>query len=334
MINRQKGIFIGASVVLGVACLGISVLFFKALSTSWEAAQQRDLAYEQLKSLYQAKVFPKSENIKRIQEDQKELEAWETNVSNFLAKASIKADDLTPVRFKQALQKTVQVLASKRSSLILKPYVAENFKFGFDRYLGDSDSLPQAADVPKLAQQLHLIQAVVGELYEANITKLTLVEREAFEADTTEKSGRPIGPPKPTRPTPPASRQGQRPSGSVDTGASDALSPVLSSMLIRQRLTFGFEAKPSALLAVLNRLAAMDAFAVISSVEFKKMDDSITLAEERKKALVKPSEETKKTSVTAATAIDGTRDRLVTDPEREPLLNVVLSVDVYLFKGV
>jgi Tfp pilus assembly protein PilV len=334
MINRQKGIFIGAGVVLGVACLGIGVLFFNALSTSREAEQQRDLAYQELKSLYQSKVFPKIENIKRIQDDQKELEAWEANVSNFLAKASVKADDLTPVRFKQALQTTVRELASKKSEA-LKSFVAGNFKFGFDRYLGDSDSLPQTADVPKLAQQLHLIQAVVRELYEANITKLTSVERETFEADTTERPGRPNAPARPMRPTTPGSRPGQTPSTDSATMKSDAMNPILSSLLTRQRLTFGFQAKSSGLMAAMNRLVAMDAFVVISSVEFTKSGDSVMAAEERKKASAKGSGE-KKTArtATATTAVDVTRDRWVTDPEREPLLDVIVSVDVYLFKGV
>jgi len=330
MINRQKGIFIGVGVVLGVACLGISVLFFKALSTSREAAEQRDFAYEQLKSLYQAKVFPKEENIKRIKDDQKELEAWEASVSNFLAKSSIKADDLTPVRFKQALQNTVRSLASRKSAT-LKPFVGEDFKFGFDRYLGDSDSLPQPTDVPKLAQQLHLVQAVVRELFDANISKLTVVEREVFEAGAGEKSpGRP-SPSRPPRPTP-AYQTGQTSATAADV-KSDAVSPVLSSLLTRQKMTFGFQAKPSALMSVINRLVAMDAFVVISSVEFTKAQDAVLVAEERKKAIVKALEESKTKGAVAPAALEA-RDRLVTDPEREPPLDVTLSVDIYLCKGV
>jgi hypothetical protein len=337
MINRQKGIIIGVGVALGVACLGISVLFFNALSTSRDAAMKRDLAYGELKSLYETKVFPKDDNINRIKTDQKELEAWEANVSNFLAKASIKADDLTPVRFKQALQKTVHQLASKKSKSLNKTYVAEDFKFGFDRYLGDSDSLPQLADVPKLAQQLHLIQAVVGELYDAKITKLTLVEREVFEADATERKGRSGagGGTKPARPTAAASRPTQKPVAATGPVVSDGVNPVLSPLLTRQKLTFGFQAKPSALMGVLNRLAAMDSFAVVTSVEFTKDVDSVMLVEDRKRALLKASEDGKKVGDGGATAVtDITRDRLVTDPEREPPLDVIMSVDVYLFKGV
>jgi hypothetical protein len=330
MINRQKGIIIGVGVVLGVACLGISVLFFKALSTSREAAMQRDSAYEELKSLYQAKVFPKQENVKRVKDDQKELEVWEASVSNFLAKSSIKADDLTPVRFKQALQNTVTSLASRKSAT-LKPFVTDDFKFGFDRYLGNSDSLPQTADVPQLAQQLHLVQAVVRELFDANITKLTVVEREVFEAGAGERQpGRP-GSSRPPRPTP-AFRLGQNTATATDV-KGDGVPPVLSSLLTRQKMTFGFQAKPSALMSVINRLVAMDAFVVVSSVEFTKAQDAVLVAEERKKAIVKALEESKAKGATAPATLEA-RDRLVTDPEREPPLDVTLSVDVYLCKGV
>lgn len=325
MINRQQGIVIGVGALLGVACLVIGVLFFMALSTSSEAEGKRDLAYEQLKSLYQSRIFPSNANIKRMKDDQLVLEAWATEVSNMLTKASVKVDDLTPVRFKQELQKTVRDLAVEKS-LSGKTFVAADFKFGFDRYLGDSDSLPQANDVSQLAQQLQLIRLVVRELYAANIAKLTSVDRDVFEADASEKK-------KGSEPASPRKRKpgGQNPATGSAPAVSDTMNPVLSSMLTRQKLTFGFQAKPVALTAALNRLAAMDAFVVVSGVEFTKSEDSILLAEQRKKDAAKAAEEAK---TTAAPVSDAARDRLVTDPEREPPMNVKLSVDVYLFKGV
>ncbi|MEI6779364.1 MAG: Amuc_1100 family pilus-like protein [Verrucomicrobiota bacterium] len=325
MINRQKGIVIGVGVLLGVACLVIGVLFFMALSTSSEAEGKRDLAYEQLKSLYQSRVFPSNANIKRMKEDQVALEAWALEASNMLTKASIKVDDLTPVRFKQELQKTVRDLAVEKSPAG-KNFAAADFKFGFDRYLGDSDSLPQAGDVAQLAQQLQLIHLVVHELYAANISKLTSVERTVFEADASEKKQGPSTVQSRNR-----RRPGQNSTAGATTAASDTLNPVLSAMLTRQKLTFEFQAKPSALTSALNRLAAMDAFVVVSGVEFAKSEDSILLAEQRKKAAAKAAEETKTTAVPIA---ETARDRMVTDPEREPPVNVKLNVDVYLFKGV
>ena len=295
-----------------------------ALSTSSEAQGKRDLAYEQLKSLYQSRVFPSDANIKRMKGDQVILETWATEASNMLTKASVKVDDLTPVRFKQELQKTVRELAVEKSPAG-KSFVTPDFKFGFDRYLGDSDSLPQTSDVGQLAQQLQLIRLVVKELYGANISKLTSVERTVFEADASEKKqGASSVQPRNKR------KPGQTSTAGATTATSDTLNPVLSSMLTRQKLTFGFQAKPVALTAALNRLAAMDAFVVVSGVEFTKSEDSILLAEQRKKAAAKAAEENK----TAAAVPETARDRLVTDPEREPPMNVTLNVDVYLFKGV
>jgi hypothetical protein len=323
MINRQQGIVIGVGVLLGAACLVIGVLFFMALSTSSEAEGKRDLAYEQLKSLYQSRVFPSNGNIKRMKEDQVVLEAWATEASNMLTKASVKVDDLTPVRFKQELQKTVRDLAVEKSSAG-KNFVASDFKFGFDRYLGDSDSLPQGSDVSQLAQQLQLIRLVVRELYAANIAKLTSVERTVFEADASEKKQGP------SPVTPRKRKPGQSSSAGAAMVVGDTMNPVLSTLLTRQKLTFEFQAKPSALSGALNRLAAMDAFVVVSGVEFTKSEDSILLAEQRKKAALKAAEEVKTTAVSVP---ETARDRLVTDPEREPPMNVKLNVEVYLFKG-
>lgn len=329
MINRQQGIVIGVGAVLGVACLVLGVLFFMALSTSSGAAEQRDQAYEQLKSLYQAKVFPSDANIKRIKEDQVLLEAWAAEASNVLSKAAIQVEDLSPFQFKQELQKTVRELAAEKSPA--GKFVTADFKFGFDRYLGDSDSLPQGSDVAQLAQQLKLIHLVVRELYAANIGRLTAVERDVFEADSADR--RP-GPTPATTKRPPAAtvrRPGQTPTTGASTPASDAMNPVLSTMLTRQKFTFGFQAKPSALLGALNRLAAMDAFLVVSGVEFVKAEDSILLAETRKKEVAKAAEGAKASAGSGAVPPG---DRTVTDPGREPPLNVKLSVDVYLFKGV
>ncbi len=328
MINRQQGIVIGVGAVLGVACLVLGALFFMALSTSSGAAEQRDQAYGQLKALYQAKVFPSDANIKRMKEDQVVLEAWAIEASNMLTKASIKADDLSPFQFKQELQKTVRELAAEKSPA--GKFVTADFKFGFDRYM-DSDSLPQKSDVAQLAQQLKLIHLVVRELYASNIGKLTAIERDVFEADAADKkSGSSSVAPRRAAAAA-ARRPGQTPSTGTAPAETDALSPVLSSMLTRQKFTFGFQAKPSALIAVLNRLAAMDAFLVVSGVEFVKTEDSILIAEQRKKEAAKVAEEAK-TSAASAAVPPG--DRTVTDPGREPPLNVKLSVDVYLFKGV
>ncbi len=314
--------------VLGVACLVLGALFFMALSTSSGAAEQRDQAYGQLKALYQAKVFPSDANIKRVKEDQVLLEAWATEASNVLSRAAIRVEDLTPVRFKHELQKTVRELVAVKSPA--GNFVMPDFKFGFDRYLGDSDSLPQGGDVAQLAQQLKLIHLVVRELYAANIGKLTAVERDVFEADAADKKqgGSSVASRR-------AAAAARRPGQNLATGdgavETDAMSPVLSSMLTRQKFTFGFQAKPAALIATLNRLAAMDAFLVVSGVEFVKAEDSILIAEQRKKDAAKAAEEVK---ASASTAKAPPVDRTVTDPGREPPLNVKLSVDVYLFKGV
>lgn len=328
MINRQQGIVIGVGAALGVACLVLGVLFFMALSTSSGAAEQRDQAYEQLKALYQAKVFPSDANIKRIKEDQGLLEAWATEASNVLSRAAIRVEDLTPVGFKQELQKTVRDLVAEKSPA--GKFVTPDFKFGFDRYLGDSDSLPQGGDVAQLAQQLKLIHLVVRELYAANIGKLTAVERDVFEADAADKKpgGSSVAP---RRAAAAARRPGQTPSTDAAATETDAMNPVLSSMLTRQKFTFGFQAKPSALIGALNRLAAMDAFLVVSGVEFVKAEDSILIAELRKKEAAKAAEGGK---ASAAPAAVSPGDRTVTDPGREPPMNVKLSVDVYLFKGV
>ena len=58
--------------------------------------------------------------------------------------------------------------------------VAPGF-FGFDQYLGQSDSLPASEHVDRLTAQLTIIEKLCEELYAAGIMELRSVSREVFD---------------------------------------------------------------------------------------------------------------------------------------------------------
>lgn len=327
-MKRQQIVLIVCGALLGVFCLGAGWFLFSAMGDRGAAADQRNEAYRDVQKIYGSKVFPSEENIARVNEDQKALEAWLTAASALVHKGDLQIETNSPAVFKQSLQATVRALSSQPG--ILKGKVVESgFKFGFDKYLGDSASLPERDHVWRLTQQLMIIEKVCRELYAANILCLESVQRETFDEVSAEQPQEEQGG---GRRRSRKDRQPER-SAAAPSAAADRAGEFYS----KQRFTFAFQARPTALVEALNRLTAMDLFVVVAQTEFRKTDDPLMKRDTRKK------DKDGKTGagaegIGAAEPADLTAvphaDRIVSDPELEPPVSVKLDIDVYSFEGV
>ncbi|NLF99455.1 MAG: hypothetical protein GX565_04810, partial [Lentisphaerae bacterium] len=100
-----------------------------------------------------------------------------------------------------------------------------------------------------------------------------------------------------------------------------------------QRFSIEFVARPAAVIEALNRLAAMDLFAVVAEAELRKAGDLLAQFNAKKK-----ESSAKLAAEGAAAPVDPAKlshvERIVTDPELEPPVNVKLDIDVYSFEGV
>ena len=323
-MKRHQIIMIVCGLVLAAVCLGAGWFLFTAISAKNAAADQRNQAYEELQGIYNAKVFPSPENIKRIGEDQKSLEAWLVTASNLLHKGDLQVEKKSPTGFKQVLQATVRELSSHPGSLQGK-VVAPGFNFGFDKYLGQSDSLPSAEHVDRLTAQLSVIEKVCKELFAANVLELKAVTREVFdevkEGAQEQKEEAPVR----------KSSRRRRAEASAEPSAPVRAADSGSGIFSKQRFTFEFVARPAAFIDVLNRLAAMDMFVVVAETEFRKTSDP--LAQRAAKAA-----ESAKAPAEGVAAVDPAKlkhvERIVTDPVMEPPVSVKLDIDVYSFEGV
>ena len=321
-MKRNQITLIVCGVLLAGACAAAGWFLFTALADKNAAAAERNLAYEELQNIYRAKVFPSDENISRVAKDEETLEAWLASASNLVHKGDLQIQKMTPTGFKQTLTATVRKLSAQPGSVQGK-VVAAGFNFGFDQYLGQSDSLPQAEYVDRLVAQLEIIEQVCEELYTANILELKAISREVFDVaksddgeQRSESSGRRTG------------RRGDR--GSDDAQQAKAAA-VSSEHIASQRFTFEFQARPEAFIEVLNRLAKMELFAVVADVEVTKSADSLA-AFNAKKSGTGGVKDAAKAEVDLATVPH--IERVVTDPGREPPVNVKLNIDVYSFEGV
>jgi len=323
-MKRQQIILIVCGALMGVVCLGAGWFLFSAMSVRSAAAEERNQASDELKRIYNAKVFPSAENIKRVREDKKALEGWLEATSNLVHKGDLTIDEKTPAGFKQSLQATVRALSAYPGTVKGK-VVESDFKFGFDQYLGESDSLPKSEHVGRLTLQLTTIEMICKELYKANILSLESITRETFEEAVVE----PVQREEPRRRSNRRDKQAAR----EDTPAQAA--SAAGEFFSKQRFTFVFRARPGAFIEALNRLAAMDLFVVVAETEFRKTGDPLQKYDARKKTNDKASSAE---APGGAVAVDLAKiphvDRIVTDPEIEPPVSVKLDVDIYSFEGV
>lgn len=323
-MKRQQLTLIICGVLLAVCCAVAGWFLFTSVTSKNAAAAAHRQAYDELQRIYQAKVFPNKENIARVNEDQKVLEAWLTAASNLVHKGDLHLEKKTPTSFKQTLQATVRELSNQPGAVQGK-IVAPGFNFGFDQYLGQ-DSLPAAEHVDRLTAQLVTIEKICRELYAANILSLKTVTREVFDIAKSEDGSQSRSESRP-------SRRRDRSGSSPDRDAAQAAAPT-SSYYTKQSFSFEFQARPAAFIDALNKLARVEQFIVVAEVEATKSADPLAAYNAAKSGAgaAASKDGAKAAASDKADTLPG--QRVVTDPELEPPLDVKLVIDVYSFEGV
>ncbi len=306
--------------LMAALCAAAGWLLWSAVSVNNEAAEERNMNYDDLQRIYQASVFPSEANINRVREDKKALAEWLATASNLLHKGDLVIGKKTPAGFKQVLQESVRELSGHPGAVNGK-IVGPNFYFGFDRYLGQSDSLPDQEHVDRLTFQLTVIEKICKELYAANIMELKSVAREVFDGGPSVQAA---------GTAPAARRRRRRDEGEAAPPAAQGTAAAAEEYFSKQRFTFEFVTRPAAFIEVLNRLSALELFAVVAEVELRKSGDPLA---ERPAAGGKDARSGADEAAVDPASLTHVQ-RIVTDPEIEPPVNVKLELDVYSFEGV
>ncbi len=323
-MKRQQLILIILAVLTVGVCLGAGWFLVSAWMANKEAASVRNADYAAVQKIYRGKVFPDPDTIARVKEDQKALESWLATASNLLHQGDLHIESKSPTGFKQTLQATVRAL-SARPGAANGRIVAPGFLFGFDQYLGESDSLPAPEHVDRLTGQLTIIERLCNELCEAGVLEIKAVQRETFDAQTE------AGGPDRSQEASSSRRRRRRDEPQAQEAAPAARDATAGGVFSKQRFSFEFLARPAAFIGALNRLAAMNLFVVVAETEFRKTDDPIGRRDTKKK-------EGAASADAAAKAVDLATvphvERIVTDPDLDPPVSVRLDIDVYSFEGV
>ena len=321
MMKRNKIIMIVFVVSTTLVCSFVGWLMISAAMERRSASDERNASFASLNRIYNAKVFPGTDNIERTKANQKEIEGWLLNASNLLHKGDLPLEQLTPTAFKQGLQAAVRKL-SRQPGAKQGKVVLPSFHFGFDQYLGESDSLPSPVHVPRLTSQLRIIENICKELYAANILSVESISREIFESAEKKAADRP----------PPTSRRSKnknRSSKNKRSGNVEVVQASSSEYFDKQRFTFEFVATPAAFVEVLNKLASTDMFIVVAETSFVKTGDQL------QRLIIGAGKKDAEEGVDKKDPASMSHvERMITNPDIDPPIRVTLVVDVFSFKGV
>ena len=172
-MNPEKMKMIGY-VSLGVWVLlvgGLGYLAYDASSSRTEAEITLEEENSAFSRFNNAPVFPSAASIESVKSNGMAWSIWYDTAFSLAQRGDREIPVETPPVFKQRLQSTVrrlQSLSGEVSGKLSQP----TFYFGFDKFLGEADALPQAAEIPVLATQLDFIENLAEMLSEAGVMEV------------------------------------------------------------------------------------------------------------------------------------------------------------------
>ena len=314
-MHRHK-IFLTVAAAIAVVLLGSAAfLLYRGVSGLSAAKQKLDKSRRTLKGYYEQKPFPSAANVAREEENAKVLDEWFGVLLSDLATGQIVSTEQSPTLFMKTLGER-QIALMKRAKEKDAALPAE-FAFGFETYFVDGAPLPWTEDVPRLTEQLLITERVIGTILEANVEAISDFTREAFEQKKKQ----------------PAATDGR--GGRRGRSQRDARAPVVEAgrdvgkigekeLYANYRFAVSLKATEAALLDVLNRLAAMDLFVVVTSVNISKVEEDV---------LPIAPKGAEGEDGAASTRQTYKRERLVSGPQLEKAMTVELGLAVYKFRG-
>lgn len=309
MQSRQKMIVIALAVVLSLLFLGSVALVVLKFIHFTDAERVLKGDKNRLEFLYGQNPFPSAANLHVEKENIQTIRQEVLDLQAAMGSGQIEPVVQSPARFITQFFDTQRNLLSKASAAGIA--VPKAFDFGFGRHMkGD---LPAPQDVPRLTQQLKIVEALCQALYAGNIISLDALSRQEFEVDAVTGAGGKVAP---------AARAREIDlKNSVDAGAG--LVPQ-GQLYGRWRFSVQFKARESGLMKILNGLANSSIFMVVTRLEIKG-DEKVFERKDGAGAAVKETAggETEKEA-------PKTRDYRVVCG-RENLLTVKMDVDVLQF---
>ncbi|MBR3085246.1 MAG: Amuc_1100 family pilus-like protein [Kiritimatiellae bacterium] len=265
-MDKSKTIFIATTSVALVAAVAFGVLANAKFSAASRARSEKDEANSKFRRIYSSEVFPSAGNVAALDDVLKQFENGRRIVTNELVQCNVglPTETMSASAFQTKLSAGVRNFRSAAPLVDGRKSVADNFAFGFDAYVG-TDAMPKDGEIPLLVQQLTVTAMLVREIYGAQVSQLTKIERDAKDEatlKTRDGSRRREAEPEP-EPEPRGRRRNRR-----KAVEEDASAPLFTF----QPMAIEFTARQEALVELLNRLNVMRRpFVVVKSISVEKV---------------------------------------------------------------
>ena len=320
-LNRNQTTLCAIGGVFGAGAAVLGWFLWSAIGESHEAMDERDNSMSAIDSFYSAKVFPSAESLEAVNANTGEISSWRENAKLVASRGDKSFVETTPPSFKQFLQSEQVRLSSLPGKAADGKICVAGFAFGFDKYLGQSPTMPERADLPKLQRQLDFIAEAVELFAEAEVDEVKAVKRDETAAAAVDEE----------QPVQRPAKKGKKGKSAVaDEG------PLATSL----EYSFQLLASPKSLVDVINKLNAEFRFTVVTELNFTESRDLITenfaardKAENDAKNNSRSSKRRRRGEVAEPTEEEAkpADGGIVIDPEIDAPLVVDLTVRVYDF---
>jgi len=316
MQSRRKYLIIVVASILALLLVGAVTLLVRGFLQLQEVETNLQSASETLTSLYAQNPFPSSGNLRLERENLKSIGEELQGLQLAMGAGQVEPVAQSPAKCITQFWETRNSLLARAGNTIK---VDKAFDFGFGRHMkGD---LPSIQDVPRIIQQLKIVETLCSVLYTSKISTLTGFVRQEFESDASLV----------TVPGKSASDTVLTKMGSdiVVKNTIDASAGLIPAGKLygRWRFVLQFSARESALMRVLNGFSSSPLFIVVNRMEIKG-DEKVFDRKEAEAVAAKSAEISEGAS---AKAVVKSRDARVVCG-RDALLNVKLELEIYQFE--
>ena len=174
--DKVKKIGFGALGVWVLLAGGLGYLAYDAASTRAEADEKLEEENNAFRRFNEAPVAPSMGSIESVKSNEMAWGTWYDTAFELARIGDKEFPAETPPVFKQRLQTTVRELQGLKGEADGK-LSSPTFFFGFDKYLGETDALPQSGDIPTLVAQLDFIENFAKTLAVAGVSEVKALNR-------------------------------------------------------------------------------------------------------------------------------------------------------------
>jgi hypothetical protein len=313
MQSRRKAWIVILAVFLALLLAGAATLVVRGFLQLQEVDRKLQGASETLTSLFAQNPFPSSGNLRVERENIGIISRELMKLQQAMAAGQIEPAAQSPAKCITQFWETRNAQLARAGNTTR---VDKGFDFGFGRHMkGD---LPSIQDVPRITQQLKIVEALCDILFAAKISALTGFSREEFESEVASATA-------PGKPGAAPLKAGNEVVVKNTVNAMAGLVPP-GQLYGSWHFALQFTARESALVKVLNGLSRSPVFAVVTRMEVKG-DEKVFDRKEAEAIAARSAENPEGGNAREASK---SRDARVVCG-RDALLNVRLELDVYQF---